>query len=976
MSNLSETLVGRTSELSSLDLALTEVERNGPSAVALVGEPGMGKTRLLAELSERADQRGNLVLSGSASELERELPFWVFIDALDEYLQGLDPRRLAALDEADCAQLGHVFPSFEAHAARVGAGPKDERFRTHRAVRRLFELLAVPKPLVVLLDDVHWADAGTIELLGSLLRRPPAAAVLVAIAVRPRQLPALLSGTIERAIGTGGMSRLELGALSAGEAQQLLGDAARGPAADALYAESGGNPFYLKQLANAPRRSDGLGAGDVSLSGVEVPWGVAAALTEEFALLPDSARRVLEGASVAGDPFEPELAAAAAGMSETDALEALDELLRRDLVRATEVPRRFRFRHPLVRAAVYHEAPGAWRLGAHERCAAALAERGAPVAERAHHVERSARHGDTAAVEVLREAARAAAQRAPVSAARLYGAALRVMPETAPATERVGLLSALAEAHSAVGQFDEAHAAVIDSLDLLPAGESASRLRLTASCAVLESILGRHQQARTRLRNTLAGLSDTGSPEAVELMLVLGLDAFYRRDYASMRDWTDGALAAAKPLGNRSLTAAAASTLVLASLLAGDVAAARTEHDEAAALVAALSDEELALHLDAGANLARSELYLDRYDEAGALAERTLAVARATGQEAFPVPYWVGTVRFMRGRLAEAAELLDAGVEAARLPGYPEVLGWSLTSRSLAATAAGDTAAALACAEEGMDVARKLDAGPLVPWCGAALAAALLAAGEPQRAVEELFASAGGEELAEVPGPWRVNYLELLTRCWLALGRRDEASRTAACAEAVADTLALRLPRAMADRAVAAVALDRGDSATAAERALASAATADAVGAVIEGALSRMLAGRSLGEAGDRDRAAAELQRAAASLEACGAPAQRDAAERELGRIGLRPHRRTRPGTRDASDGIDSLTGRELEVARLVVDRKTNTQIAAELFLSPKTVESHIRHLFQKLSVSSRVEVARVVERADRERERSGAEPR
>jgi DNA-binding NarL/FixJ family response regulator len=180
----------------------------------------------------------------------------------------------------------------------------------------------------------------------------------------------------------------------------------------------------------------------------------------------------------------------------------------------------------------------------------------------------------------------------------------------------------------------------------------------------------------------------------------------------------------------------------------------------------------------------------------------------------------------------------------------------------------------------------------------------------------------------------------------------------------------------MADRAVAAVALDGGDAATAAERALASAATADAVGAVVEGALSRILAGRSLGEAGDRDRAAAELQRAAASLEACGAPAQRDAAERELGRLGLRPHRRTRPGTRDGSDGIDSLTGRELEVARLVVDRKTNTQIAAELFLSPKTVESHIRHLFQKLSVSSRVEVARVVERADRERERSGAEPR
>jgi DNA-binding NarL/FixJ family response regulator len=171
------------------------------------------------------------------------------------------------------------------------------------------------------------------------------------------------------------------------------------------------------------------------------------------------------------------------------------------------------------------------------------------------------------------------------------------------------------------------------------------------------------------------------------------------------------------------------------------------------------------------------------------------------------------------------------------------------------------------------------------------------------------------------------------------------------------------------------VALDRGDAVTAATRALASAAAADAVGAVVEGALSRILAGHSLGEAGDREGAAAALQRAATDLEACGAPAQRDAAERELGRLGLRPHRRTRPGMRDGSAGIDSLTGRELEVARLVVDRKTNRQIATELFLSQKTVETHIRHIFEKLSVSSRVEMARVVERADRDKERSGTAP-
>jgi DNA-binding NarL/FixJ family response regulator len=106
----------------------------------------------------------------------------------------------------------------------------------------------------------------------------------------------------------------------------------------------------------------------------------------------------------------------------------------------------------------------------------------------------------------------------------------------------------------------------------------------------------------------------------------------------------------------------------------------------------------------------------------------------------------------------------------------------------------------------------------------------------------------------------------------------------------------------------------------------------------------------------------AELEHAASTLEACGALRHRDDAERELRRLGHRIHRRTRPGKTDGT-GIESLTERELQVARLVVDRKTNPQIAAELFLSQKTVETHLRNIFRKLGVASRVELARAVER-------------
>ena len=385
-----EHLVGRAEEMGSLDRLLAELDQGSAAAILLVGEPGIGKTRVLAELAARADSRGHLVLSGSASELERDLPFSVFVDALDEYVRGIEPNRLAALDDDVRAELAHVFPSLTALATEREVALQHERYRSHRAVRALLEQLAWAQPLVLVLDDLHWADSASVELVGALLRRPPAAAVLVALAVRPRQVPERLSAALERAYRTERLIRIELGALSPDEALQLLGDAVDGTDANVLYEESGGNPFYLEQLARSPDRAGEATAvhDETSLAAIGVPSTVVAALTGELALLSHSARLVLEGAAVAGDPFEPELVAAATRMPETSVMEAVDELLRLDLLRTTAVPRRFRFRHPLVRRAVYQATAGGWRLVAHERCAEALAARGARASARAHHVER------------------------------------------------------------------------------------------------------------------------------------------------------------------------------------------------------------------------------------------------------------------------------------------------------------------------------------------------------------------------------------------------------------------------------------------------------------------------------------------------------------------------------------------------------------------------------------------------------------
>ena len=166
-------------------------------------------------------------------------------------------------------------------------------------------------------------------------------------------------------------------------------------------------------------------------------------------------------------------------------------------------------------------------------------------------------------------------------------------------------------------------------------------------------------------------------------------------------------------------------------------------------------------------------------------------------------------------------------------------------------------------------------------------------------------------------------------------------------------------------RARAAVLLATAQPVSAAEHALASVAAADNVGAAVEAALSRAVAGAALARAGDKDRAVLELVRASEEFDNHGAIGDRDATERALRSLGHRIHRRSQPGNVDER-GVAALTTRELEVARLVVDRKTNPEIGAALFLSTKTIETHMRNMFRKLGVNSRVELAREVERADR----------
>ena len=166
----------------------------------------------------------------------------------------------------------------------------------------------------------------------------------------------------------------------------------------------------------------------------------------------------------------------------------------------------------------------------------------------------------------------------------------------------------------------------------------------------------------------------------------------------------------------------------------------------------------------------------------------------------------------------------------------------------------------------------------------------------------------------------------------------------------------------MALRGRAAILLDAGEPLAAAAKAEEAAVEGEAAGARLTAAFARSLAGRALVAAGERKDAIAMLRAAEAELDICGSVRVRDEMRRELRKLGARAEKRGPAAAGDS--GVAALTSRELEIANLVTDRKTNREIAAELFLSDKTIESHLRNIFVKLGVSSRVDVARAVERA------------
>jgi ATP/maltotriose-dependent transcriptional regulator MalT len=894
-----------------------------------------------------AESRRALVLDGRAAEYEQDLPFGVFVDALDDYLGSLHPRILEPLGPERLADLAPVFRALASLAEPRRDALESERFRVHRAGGALLEVLARQRPVVLALDDLHWADRSSVEMLAHLLRRPPAQPLLLALAYRPTQA----SETLVSAVETAGRDRTAdveaLQPLTEAEAALLY------PALDderraAVYRESGGNPFYLEQLVRSGPH--------------EVPSGVASLLTDELRTVSRDARALLDAAAVAGDPFSLDLALALAGGGRRAAL--VDELVAHDLVRQTEVPRIFRFRHPLIRRAVYEDTGPGWRIEAHAAAAAALSAQGAAVEEVAHHLERSAQPGDLEAVDVLAAAAGTTASHAPASAAQWYAAALRLLPTGAAAgSRRLALLVPLAQACAAVGRVVEARDALVEAIGLLPPGAGDERARLTELCFVLERTLGRRSEARERIEEAVRAVPE-GSSAWAALTLLASRDDVWRFEFAEAEARARETLAAAQRLGDRALTMSALGQLAYVEGLLGRIQAAETSMREASRLADELDDAEFARCLGGAVwDLSLIGVRFGLIREADRHTERGVRLGRSSKAGHLLVHLLAArsaAVRW-RGRLREARELADAAIEASRLCGDHGSLSAALTLQCDVAVLAGDLDAAARLSQESEEVATRFDQGVHRVGAVLALARAHISLGDAEYGRDRLLEIRGGPDLRETPDGLRLaTYLDL-AQAELRLGRLGAAGEWLEQARRSGE----RWGRTAFDSLLVAsveaqLLLAGGSAARAAELALDVAAELDRTGAELKAAQARLTAGKALAATGDGARAVETLERARAELVSCGAQRDRDEALRELRKLGRRV---SREGGRGQGEGVASLSRREREIADLIAVGRTNREIAGQLFLSEKTIEWHVANVFRKLGVRKRAAVGAVLER-------------
>lgn len=576
---VTSSLVGRGHELALLRASLDRLQAGAGGLALVVGEPGIGKTRLAEEVAREARHRGAAVHEARSREGPGAPALWLFTQILESFVETRDPAALRALLATEAEDLSRAVPAVASHLGLTPAPISDGEeasFRLLHALARFLARAARSGPQVLLLDDLQWADPDSLSILAALAPTFRRERILALATTREHELArseALQDVLIEFAKSEA-LVRVVLEGLYPADVARLVEDRTGERPSDAviegLHGRTGGNPLFVREVLELSPLV-GTGEPEADAAGVEdvpVPAGIRRVASKRIAALSASARTVLEVAAAIGSEFElPLLARACEGPREA-LLAALDEAEDARIVvppRSDTGPRRFQ--HDLLREVLYAEIPTARRAALHRRVAEALRalHPGDPapvVAAIAHHYVASAALGD--AVEAARFSKRAGdlarLSAAHAEAAAHYERGLRALA-LAPGDEgrrRAELLVALGYAERSAGRYANGRVTLLEAAGLSRSNGDVHLLALAAlGIAEFVMMIG-DTQAIELLEEALAGLPTAATPLRVRLQSALAVqlcEVRGRQDEAA-RLARDAETAARGANGRRSLAAA------------------------------------------------------------------------------------------------------------------------------------------------------------------------------------------------------------------------------------------------------------------------------------------------------------------------------------------------------------------------------------------------------------------------------------
>jgi DNA-binding CsgD family transcriptional regulator len=934
-------LVGREAELAVAAAAVRELSQGRASALAIEGEAGIGKTRVVQSLVDEARARGMAVFCGEAHPFERTRPFGVVASALELNRRSQDPRRAA---------IGTLLAGRDAESpAAAGAG----FYRIVEEIVDLVERSCTERPVLLVAEDVHWADSGSLLAVSSVLRHLPLSALLVVVTTRPSPLSAEAVRLLED-LAAGGVRTIRLGPLTSEDvaelACQVLG-APPGPTLTELLAKAGGNPLWavamLRSLADEGllRRSDGT----MEVTSSELPASMSDLVVRRLRDLPAGTLELLQVTAVLGDAVSLRDVAAVVGKRPTEVVAQLAAAFDAQLLDGTGD--RVVFRHQLVHDAIYQHVPAPARRLLHREAVVALTAAGANVLDVAHHLVLGAERGDEQAVAWLRDAAREASAQAPLVAVELVRRAEALLPgghrdADLVSAEIVGALlraGKVAEASArAEAVLARQHAAEVDiSLRLALVGALALQNRAAELIAVAQAAV----DGVPRLRPF----------EEVPLLAQQSWALTFTGDLRGGESAACRALGIAEEAGDVAGIVWALSALLIAVGRQGRFGDALAHAQRAAALAADSHDTRL-LPLKPKFFLGLALFDCDLVAEARAAYRAALDDEFGSGWFLSDTLTADAQAAFAVGEWDDAVPGLIAGGQAAREKDHPLMLSQSLAHRAIIATAMGDHRLAAELLASIVD-SRQGDLFSYNAGVVASAVAGLKEAGGDRQGAYDVLLRCWRFEAAREDRFYDRCLAPDLVRLALALGHRLVAVE-------VADAVAADVALAPAVPTVRSVALRcQGLVAGEVEPVLEAVAIARETLLMVEHTGACEDAARLLVQCGRRrDEAAALLAEALDRHERAGAEAWAGRARAQLRALGVRPGRR---GSRNRpTSGWESLTATERAVSLLVAEGLTNGAVARQLYISPHTVNTHLRHVFAKLGVSNRVALAAEVNRS------------